>query len=202
LSTNLLHLEKWLISKNLAGRRVTLICDDAQDFSFGTLEGLCLFSDLQIGQQKLLQIILAGRQGLLEKLNSNRLSAIAKRINVFSRLSPLDDAEVYNYVSHRLRVAGCNRDLFTYAALASIALYSRGIPLNINMLCRHCLSMAAANNLNKIDEKVVADSAYDLVLSSRPAGFWEGPDGSPSAVRGSPSDRTHKNHGLRLVRKP
>jgi general secretion pathway protein A len=202
LSENLLRLEKWLLSKNLSGRRVTLICDDAQDFSFDTLESLCLFSDLKIRQQKLLQIILAGRQGLLEKLNSNRLRAIGGRINVFSRLSPLDDAEVCNYVSHRLRVAGCTRDLFTSQALASIALYSRGIPLNINMICRHCLSLAGANNLDMVDEKVVADSAYDLVLSTRPAGFWEGPDNPPSAVRRSPSDRAHKHHGLRLVRKP
>lgn len=201
LSANLQRLEKWLISKNLSGRRVILICDDAQDFSFDTLECLCFFSNLQIGPQKLLQIIMAGRQGLLEKLNSNRLNTIGNRINVFCRLSPFDEAEVYNYVSHRLRIAGCTRDLFTSAAIDSIALYSRGIPLNINMICRHCLSLAAAANLKKIDERVVADSAYDLVLRTQPANVWEGFDMPSSSVRKRQSGRERKPHGLKLVRK-
>jgi general secretion pathway protein A len=201
LSANLLRLEKWLLSKNRSGRRVVLICDDAQDFSFDTIESLCLFSYMQVGRQKLLQVILAGRQGLLEKLNGNRLSAIGKNINVFCRLSPLDDAEVCNYVSHRLRIAGCTRDLFTAAALASIALYSRGIPLNINMICRHCLSLAASSNLKRIDERVVADAAYDLVFSTQPPAIWDGPDGPPSSVRRPSSGRAHKRHGLKLVRK-
>ncbi len=201
MSANLQRLEKWLISKNLSGRRVTLICDDAQDFSYDTLESLCLFSNLQIGQQKLLQIVLAGRQGLLEKLNSNRLKPISSKINLFCRLSPLDEAEVYNFVSHRLRTAGCTSDLFTSAAIDSIALYSRGIPLNINMICRHSLSLAAAANLKRIDERVVADSAYDLVLRTQPANVWEGPDIQSPSIRKRQSSRARKPHGLKLVRK-
>jgi general secretion pathway protein A len=201
VSANLQRLEKWLISKNLSGRRVTLICDDAQDYSYDTLENLCLFSSLQIGQQKLVQIIMAGRQGLLERLNSKRLRAIGSRINVFCRLAPLDEAEVYNFVSHRLRTAGCTRDLFTSAAIDSIALYSRGIPLNINMICRHCLSLAAAADLKRIDERVVADSAYDLVLRTQPANIWEGADMPSPSIRKRQPNRERKHHGLKLVRK-
>ncbi len=69
-----------------------------------------------------------------------------------------------------LRIAGCNRQLFSAAALSAVALYSRGVPLNVNMICRHCLSIAASNNLPMIDERTVADSAYDLVLRTQPAG--------------------------------
>jgi len=201
LAANLQRLEKWLISKTLSGRRITLICDDAQDLSLETLENLCLFSDLTIGQQKLLQIILAGRQGLLQKLNGSRLRAKSSDINVFCRLSPLDDAEVCNYVSHRLRVAGCTRELFTSAALASVALYSRGIPLNINMICRHSLSVAASTGLQAIDERVASDAAYDLVFKARPVDFWEGPDGNSQKDSRRQSDATRRRHGLKLVRK-
>jgi general secretion pathway protein A len=194
LANNLGHFENWLLKRNLAGRRVTLICDDAQDLTIETLENLCLFSDLKVGRQKLLQIVLAGRQGLLEKLNTPRLNAIDSRINVFCKLTPLDEAEVRTYVLHRLRIAGCKRQLFSPQALALIALYSRGIPLNVNMICRHCLSLAATVSLPIIDERIVADSAYDLVLRSNSSILWDDPE-NPG------NERTRRNrHGLKLIK--
>jgi general secretion pathway protein A len=177
------------------GRRVILICDDAQDFTFETLENLCMLSDLQTGRQKLLQIVLAGRQGLLEKINAQRLERIGDKITVICRLGPMDDAEVRSYVLHRLRIAGCTRQLFSPQALSHIALYSRGIPLNINMICRHCLSLASAVNLPVIDERIVADSAYDLVLRAQPSSPWDDP-GSPIV---EPPRR--KRHNLKLIKR-
>lgn len=198
LDENLKSFENWLVSRQHNGRRVALICDDAQDLSIDTLENLCHFSDMRAGDRKYLQVVLAGRQGLLEKLSTERLEAAAKRIHLYSRLSPLDEAEVRSYVIHRLRTAGSKRQLFTSAALSSIALYSRGIPLNINMLCRHSISLAATVNVQTIDERIVADSAYDLVLRAQPAGFadessggWPNSQPRPGWVR----DR----RGLRLV---
>jgi general secretion pathway protein A len=194
LANNLRHFEDWLLKRNLSGRRVTLICDDAQDLTIETLENLCLFSDLGMGRQKLLQIVLAGRQGLLEKLNTPRLNSINNKITVFCKLTPLDAAEVHTYVLHRLRIAGCKRQLFSPQALSLIALYSRGIPLNVNMICRHCLSLAATVSLPIIDERIVADSAYDLVLRSRSSILWDEPENSDS-------ERTRRNrHGLKLIK--
>jgi general secretion pathway protein A len=147
-----------------------------------------------MGRQKLLQVVLAGRQGLLEKLNTPLLNSKDSRITVFCKLTPLDEAEVHTYVLHRLRIAGCKRQLFSPQALSLIALYSRGIPLNVNMICRHCLSLAATVSLPFIDEKIVADSAYDLVLRSNSSILWDEPE-NPA------SERTRRNrHGLRLIK--
>ena len=200
LAGNLQHFEYWLKAKYQAGRLVTLICDDAQDLSIDTLENLCRFCELEQGQEKLLQVILAGRQGLLEKLSGARLEAVGKKINVYSRLTPLDEAEVRSYVLHRLRVAGCTRQLFTSSALSSIALYSRGIPLNVNMICRHSLSLAATINMQTIDDRIVADSAYDLVLRAQPANAWDEPLGSGPETRRS-TGLLRDRRGLRLVNK-
>jgi len=200
LNGNLGILENWLAIKYREGRLVTLICDDAQDLSSETLENLCLVSDLQVGQQKLMQIVLAGRQGLLEKLSGLRLESVGKKINLYSRLAPLDEAEVRSYVLHRLRIAGCTRPIFTSAALSSVALYSRGIPLNINMICRHSLSLAASINLQTIDDHIVSDSAYDLVLRAQPANVWEDPLGGGSDARRS-AGLLRDRRGLHLVQK-
>ncbi len=200
LSENLRCLETWLVARMQAGRLVTLVCDDAQDLSFDTLENLCLFSEMKSGSTNLMQIVLAGRQGLLEKLTGFRLEAVGKKINVYSRLAPLDEAEVRSYILHRLRTAGCKRQLFTSAALSSIALYSRGIPLNINMICRHSLSLAATINMEVIDDRIIADSAYDLVLKAQPTNMWDEPLGGssePKRTAGLLRDR----RGLHLVQK-
>jgi len=200
LDENLRFFENWLVSKYRAGRLVTLICDDAQEFSFNMLENLCLFSRMQSGDRKLLQVVLTGRQGLLEKLGGARLEDAGKLINVYSRLAPLDETEVRSYILYRLRTAGCNRQLFTPGALSAIALYSRGIPLNINMICRHSMSLAATINLQTIDERIVADSAYDLVLRTQPASNWDDPFNiGMEAARQAGASRDRR--GLRLVEK-
>ena len=202
LSENLQLFEEWLLLRNRTEQRVVLICDNAQDLDAETIRNLSSLSELGGWQQKLLQIIFAGRQELAVKLTEPGLVSLSKRINVFCRLSPLDQAEVHSYVLQRLRIAGCNRQLFSAAALSSVSVYSRGVPLNINMICRHCLSMATSNNLPVIDERTVADSAYDLVLRTQPAGSWDDPSVFLSGEGQSTSARFHDRRGLTLVRKP
>ena len=200
LAQNLAHLKDWLLAKSREGRRVTVICDEAQDLSFETIENLCTLTDLEFAQQKLIQIIFAGRQGLLEKLNGPRLEHVSRKVNVFSRLAPLDEAEVCSYVQHRLRVAGCTRRVFSHEALSSVAIYSRGIPLNINMLCRHSMSLAASINLQVVDDRIVADSAYDLVLRAQPANIWDSPLGGLSQESPRTAGLLRDRRGLHLVK--
>ncbi len=202
LSENLKLFEEWLLLRNRTDQRVVLICDNAQDLDAETIQNLSSLSELGGWQQKLLQIIFAGRQELAAKLTEPSLVSLSKRINVFCRLSPLDQGEVHSYVLHRLRIAGCNRQLFSAAALSSVSVYSRGVPLNINMICRHCLSMATSNNLPVIDERTVADSAYDLVLRTQPPGSWDDPSAFLSGEAQPTSPRYLDRRGLTLVRKP
>jgi type II secretory pathway predicted ATPase ExeA len=202
LSENLQIFEEWLLLRNRTDQRVVLICDSAQDLDAETIHNLSALSELGGWQQKLLQIILAGRQEFAAKLTEPGLVPISKRINVFCRLSPLDQGEVHSYVLQRLRIAGCNRRLFSAAALSSISVYSRGVPLNINMICRHCLSIATSNNLPVIDERTVADSAYDLVLRTQPAGSLDDPSSFLSGEAQPISTRVRDRRGLTLVHKP
>jgi len=192
-------LEAWLLSKYRAGKKITLICDDAHRLTAESLENLCVLADLQKSSKKLIQILVAGRHELLQKLAYSQSGSSGRDANVFCRLAPLDEAEVFSYVLHRLRIAGCTKQLFRSDALAAIALYSRGIPLNINMLCRHAMALAATTNLQLIDEKIVADSAYDLVLRAQPASGMEPPEfnSNPRQPAGLPRDR----RGLKLVKK-
>jgi type II secretory pathway predicted ATPase ExeA len=195
---NLRHLEAWLLLKNKSGKNVTLICDDAHKMSEDSLASLCALGDLQTSSKKLIQILLAGRQELLQKMTSMKSESISRQANVFCRLAPLDGAEVSSYVLHRLRIAGCMKQLFSTDALSAIALYSRGLPLNINMICRHALSLASTINLQFIDEKIVTDSAYDLVLKAQPSLEFDTP--IHSNRRKQKAGYLRDRRGLKLVK--
>jgi general secretion pathway protein A len=199
---NLRIFESWLISKHREGRRVVLICDDAQDLDLETIRNLCMLSQFGSEPQKLLQVILAGRQELLAKLSESRMDSVGNGITMSCRLRPMDESEVRSYVLHRLRIAGCNRQIFSQSALSSVALYSRGVPLNINMICRHCLSLAASVGMKIIDDRIVADSAYDLVLRTQPAGVWDEAAGMFISEPSRPIIHPRDRRGLRLVQKP
>jgi general secretion pathway protein A len=198
---NMRHLEAWLLMKYRAGKRVVLICDDAHRLTPESIESLCVLADLQNSSKKLIQILVAGRQELLQKLTGMQSGSINKLANVFCRLAPLDEMEVCSYVLHRMRIAGCTKQVFTSDALSAIALYSRGIPLNINMICRHALSLAATVNLPLVDEKIVADSAYDLVLRTQPSSGFAPPDLIESEQR-QQAGLARNRRGLRLVKSP
>ncbi len=199
---NLRRLEAWLLAKYRTGKKVLLICDDAHRLNIESLESLCVLAGLQKSSQKLIQMLIAGRQELLQKMTDMQPeSSLGRLANVFCRLAPMDEAEVCGYVLHRLRIAGCKKQVFTSGALSAVALYSRGVPLNVNMLCRHALSLAASGHLKLVDEKIVADSAYDLVLSAQPypvPWLWDFADPEAKRAAGLARDR----RGLRLVHKP
>jgi len=191
---NLTYFEKWLLNRHLSGRRSVLVYDNAQDYDANILENLGMFSDMQVGRQQLLQVLFAGRQGLIEKLSGSRQETIGNKVNVFCRLTPMDEEEVRSYILHRLRIAGCTRQLFSSEALALISLYSRGIPLNVNMICRHCISLASTVNMQIVDERLVDDSAYDLVLKAHPFFPWD------DIGTQSDNSKTKDKRVLRLVK--
>src|SRR4030095_13336280 len=75
-----------------------------------------------------------------------------------------------DYVRTRLRVAGA-RDLglFSDEAITRIAEYSSGIPRLINTLCDHCLLIGYADQIRRIDRKIVEEAvAYVAQGEGRP----------------------------------
>lgn len=180
------RLERGLIERTLSGRRSAVLVDNAQELEEGALGRLVALAEPALGRKRLLTVILAGRPGLAGRLGGGGEEAPGRRIGVYCRLTPMDAAETRVYVLHRLRLSGCAPGSFTPAALDLVALYSRGIPLNVNMLCRHSLSLAASIGLGAVDERIVEDSAYDLVLRSQSLSPWDeggGGGGSRSKPR-------------------
>ena len=159
------ELNEFLFRETKAGRRVVLFIDEAQNLSDTVLETVRLLTNFEAADRKLLQIVLAGQPELAQRLSRPGLAQLRQRIAVQARLDPLPAAEVARYVKHRLHVAGREGgELFTPAALATVADLSRGIPRLINVLCFNALSLAFATRRQQISSDVVTEAAADLAL--------------------------------------
>jgi type II secretory pathway predicted ATPase ExeA len=195
---NIERLRQWLESGNGTSRHFTLVCDEAQYLSQDALLTLCNLAGTGEASGRL-HLVLAGRQGLYESYLDLPAEMFRRNKNAVCRLAPMDEWEVSGYILHRLHTAGYSQPVFTARAVSEVAVYSRGIPLYVNMICGHALSVAASLDLKMVDEKCVADSAYDLVLSAKPFEINETPPGAISSRKERRIPRSHR--GLKLVKK-
>jgi general secretion pathway protein A len=155
----LIALNNFLIERRRAGQNTVLILDEAQNLDLRALEQIRLLSNFETQTEKLLQILLVGQPELLDKLDRPELRQLKQRIGLRCRILPLTPAQVRDYIRTRLRVAGASDlGLFSDLAVARIAENSGGIPRLINTLCDHCLLIGYADQIRRIDPKIVDEA--------------------------------------------
>jgi general secretion pathway protein A len=128
-------------------------------------------------------VLLVGQRELLDLLAAPERAALSHWTRLRGDLRTLTEAEVVEYVRHRLAVAGCQRDLFTPDALGDIAAASHGIPRLINSLCNLALWSASQANLGAIDARLLRESARQLGMApglTDPPSAREWAEGTPS----------------------
>jgi general secretion pathway protein A len=164
-----IRLRDLLTEQYRLGKRVVVVIDEAQNLDDSVLELVRMLSNFETARDKLIQIILAGQPQLADNIGSPELLQLRQRISIFSHLQPFTPEETTLYILHRLRVAGYNSDmpLFTKDALALIALYSEGLPRNINNLCFNALALGSALQQKPIDREVIRQVIGDLDLGTR-----------------------------------
>ncbi len=159
-------LNNYLLEQASLGFNVVLVIDEAQNLSLSTLEEVRMLSNLETDKEKLLQIILMGQPELRDILNLEEMEQIKQRITLYYHLTPLDEGETKNYISHRLKIAGINgKQIFTSQALDKVYLYSGGVPRLINSLCDRALLTGFIREIKLIDEEIVKEVAGELELS-------------------------------------
>jgi general secretion pathway protein A len=165
-------LNTHLMQAHAEGRRVVLIVDEAQTLSPELLEQVRLLTNLETSKQKLLQIILIGQPELRELLDKPEMRQIAQRITGRYHLEPLRKDETRAYVSHRLRVAGTQNDIFTKRAINALYNHARGIPRLINVIADRALLAAYTKDQRSVDAKLVSAAAAEVFGVRRKAPWW------------------------------
>jgi general secretion pathway protein A len=173
----------YLIEQFAAEQRVVLIIDEAQNLTNDTMEEIRMLSNIETEKHHLIQIILVGQPELKFKLQQRNLKQFAQRITVHCHLKGLEKDEVNEYISHRLEVGGGDRiDIFDKETIDLIALYSRGIPRLINILCDSALVYGFADELETISTPIL-DNVYEELKT---LGTFTDYDAKPSVSPPSP----------------
>lgn len=89
---------------------------------------------------------------------------LKQRVAVKYRLKAFQEDITQEYIQHRLKVAGCNKEIFTPDAVKSIHFYSKGIPRLINTVCDNALLEGFLVKKEKIDKDIIESVAITLGL--------------------------------------
>jgi len=159
-------LNQYLLDSFAKQRKTILIIDEAQLLSRDVLEQIRMLTNLETTKNKLLQIILIGQPELNDILKRQDLRQLAQRVTARYHLNALRREDITEYVTTRLKVAGCAKPIFTKQALAKIHRLTRGIPRLINVLCDHSLIAAYSKDSHLVDVKAVKQGAKDMMLDN------------------------------------
>ena len=155
---------KFLEETHESGRQVLLIIDEVQRIESNLLEEIRLLSNIEKEDAKLLNIFFVGQHEFNDILLRPENRAIRQRITINYVLEHLTEEETGAYIAHRLKVAGCTRELFTPEAITEIFNFSGGAPRLINIICDRALLTGFVEEQSVLDLVVIDECAKELKI--------------------------------------
>ena len=164
-------LQNHLELKLAQGKRVVILVDEAHAMPLETMEELRLLYNLQVGNHKLLHIVLFGQPELNDKLSQPNMRQLKDRIVHHFSILPLSQNIIESYLLFRMRTAGYRGPtLFANAAAALIGKASQGLMRRVNILADKSLLAAFVENTHGVEVRHVQAAIRDSELS--PAQAW------------------------------
>ncbi|RCS49255.1 DUF2075 domain-containing protein [Bremerella cremea] len=156
------QLEQYLKTNTRAGNHAVVIVDDAHLLAdHASLETLRLLTNFETDGKLDLTLILVGQTQIIPAIE--RFPGLESRVGVKSLMRCFTPDETAAYVTHRLRVAGCEQEIFAGGALERLFELTRGNPREINRLCDLALLIGYAEELRQIDAPQVESIHEELV---------------------------------------
>ena len=162
------RIQQRLIRIHQESKGVVLIIDEAQALPIESIEALRLITNLETESRKLLQVVLFGQPELNDKLSLPELRQLKQRITFSYNLQLMDGDQVYQYVKHRMKVAGYpGSDLFDRQCCSLLFKASKGTPRIVNVLCHKALMLAYGEGLQKISPSQVKLAIKDTEAATQ-----------------------------------
>lgn len=149
-----------------AGKKVLLIIDEAQRLSNELLEEIRLLSNIELQDSKLLNIFFVGQAEFNTKLLDPQNRPVRQRITISNHIQPLTEKETGDYIRHRLKVAGSQKNIFSYVAIHEVYKFSAGYPRLINIVCDIALLTGYVRDKMKIGDDIVRESVESLNIEA------------------------------------
>ena len=134
------RFSEFMHSSLASGKKVVMIIDDAQRLTSTCLEELAELSRLEENSTRMLHIVFFGEYRFDDILSAEADRELLQKVTFHYALDPLTKDETAQYIRHRLKIAQCEREIFTPEAINEIFIYSQGVPRLINKACDAALS--------------------------------------------------------------
>jgi general secretion pathway protein A len=144
------------------GRYLLLILDEAHRLPPDIFDQLRFLLNDHMDSASLFTLVLLGQPDLAQLLRFAPYQALHQRIAVRYHLRPFDLQETLAYIKHHLRVAGSPNQVFSDGFIAGVSDYTKGVPRQINNLCRSALLLGATENKQILDETDLKRVIHDL----------------------------------------
>jgi type II secretory pathway predicted ATPase ExeA len=146
-----------------SGRKAVVLMDEVQMLqSREIMEEFRGLLNMEGPQGKLITLILFGLPELEDILAMDE--PLKQRIAVKYRLTGLEENVTHEYIKHRLKVAGCEEEIFTPDAITAVHRYTKGIPRLINIVCDNAIFEGFLLKQKPISREVVESVAQNLDL--------------------------------------
>lgn len=157
-------IQTFLQDQHRQGRQVLLIIDEAQNLNRDALEDLRMLTNINVGRDEVLQLLLVGQPELRAMVRRPDLVQFAQRVAASYHLPRLDAANTGGYIAARIRRAGGNPNVFSRQAAELIHQATDGVPRLINQLCDLALTYAFAEGAQMVKRETVAQVLRDGVF--------------------------------------
>ncbi|MFO7559045.1 MAG: AAA family ATPase [Desulfobacterales bacterium] len=161
------YFERFLKAAYAKNKKVLLIIDESQRLNHVLLEEIRLLSNIEKQTTKLLNIFFVGQNEFNDLLWEPRNRALRQRITLNYNVYALSEKETGEYIRHRLKVAGTEKEFFTPDAIREIAHFSAGFPRTINIICDHALLTGYVRGTQRITAGIIRDCAEDLRIPQK-----------------------------------
>lgn len=150
---------------NEQGKTAVVLMDEVQMLkSREIMEEFRGLLNMEVADGKMINLVFFGLGDLEDVLSLDE--PLKQRVAVRINLKAFSEENTNEYVEHRLRIAGAERNMFTVEAIKAIYKYSKGLPRLINTICDNALLEGFLFKAQSIDESVIRAVAIDLGLNS------------------------------------
>jgi MSHA biogenesis protein MshM len=159
------NIQNRLEEKAREGKRIVVLVDEAHAMPPDTLEELRLLYNLQVGNAKLLQLVLFGQPELNAKLDQPNMRQLKDRIVHHFNMQPLSRSIIESYLMFRMRAANYHGpNIFSPNAVKLIASASSGLMRRVNILADKSLLAAFVEDTHNIETRHVQAAMRDSEL--------------------------------------
>jgi type II secretory pathway predicted ATPase ExeA len=159
------QLYKRLIEIHDSGLKTVVLMDEVQMLqSREIMEEFRGLLNMEVTEGKLLTFVFFGLPELENLLALDE--PLKQRVAVKYKLTGMDESNTQEYIKHRLKVAGCDREILTPDAVNVVHQYSRGVPRIINTICDNAILEGFLLKQNPIHEEIVDSVAINLDLKA------------------------------------